>query len=232
MTSHFPIRWLHQIEMTSHCNLRCKYCASPTLKRPKVHMCDDHFERAVHWVRMFHVKYKQPEVNMAGIGESTMHPRFVENMFLARRTIGEGIRIVLATNGLLVTKELANAIAPMRPTVFVSLHRPERAGPAVEALRSAGIFAGSSSDPSLAATDWAGQVKWHRSAGNERQCPWVVGQKVMAMADGRITRCSFDASGVGVLGTLSDDLEQLNTSPYILCRTCDQNVGVPIPESA
>jgi hypothetical protein len=224
----FPLRWLHQIEMTSHCNLRCKYCASPILKRPKLHMSDEHYDRALQIVRHCHVKYRQPEVNVAGIGESTMHPKFVENVFKAREVAGASIQIVITTNGLLMTRELAKEIAPAKPIVFVSLHRPEKAGPAVEACREFGIFAGASSDPSLAATDWAGQVKWHRSAGTQRKCPWVINGKVIALADGRLSRCSFDASGVGVIGTLDDDFDSLFTSPYVLCATCDQDVGVPI----
>lgn len=226
----FPIRRLHQIEMTSHCNLKCRYCTNPKLQRPKVHMDQATFDKALEWALYFIEEHGQDEVNLAGIGESTMHPQFLNYLYQARETLGPDVKLVLATNGVLMTDALAQAMVGARPTVFVSLHQPVKAGPAVECLRRVNLLAGVSNDPSIAATNWAGQVKWHNSAGPHRQCPWVLGGKVMVMADGRITRCSIDASGIGVLGDIGDDLREIQTSPYALCRTCDQDVGVPIDQ--
>lgn len=220
---------LHQIEITSHCNLKCQYCPSPTLKRKKMHMEWDVFMRSLHWVEYFMEHYGQEEVNLAGIGESTMHPQFLTMLAAARGRLGPDIRIVLATNGKLMTDALAQAMKPWNPTVFVSLHQPVFAGPAVECLRRVGLLAGVSNDPSIAATNWAGQVKWHNSAEPGRPCPWVRQGKTMVMSDGRLTTCSFDASGIGVIGHIDDDLTKIQTRPYSLCRTCDQDVGFPIP---
>jgi hypothetical protein len=224
-----PLQRLHQIEMTSHCNLKCVYCASPKLKRPKLHMAWDTFVTALSWVRHFADHNGQDEVNLAGIGESTMHPQFLDMLKLARISLGPDMTIVLATNGKLMTDALAQAMKPWNPTVFVSLHQPVFAGPAVECLKRAGLLAGVSNDPSIAATNWAGQVKWHNSAATGRKCPWVVQGKTMVMADGRLTTCSLDASGIGVIGHINDDLTKIQTKPYSLCRTCDQDVGFPIP---
>lgn len=47
----------------------------------------------------------------------------------------------------------------------------------------------------------------------------------MVMADGRITRCCLDGTGVGVLGHINQDLDSLYTSAYLLCATCDQRVS-------
>lgn len=225
-----PLQRLHQIEMTSHCNLKCRYCASPTLKRPKMHMTRETFVTALSWVSYFAEHCGQEEVNLAGIGESTMHPEFIDFLALARITLGPDIDIVLATNGKLMTDALAQAMKPWNPIVFVSLHQPVYAGPAVECLKRAGLLKGVSNDPSIAATNWAGQVKWHNSAAPGRKCPWVVQGKTMVMSDGRLTTCSLDASGIGVIGHINDDLTKIQTKPYSLCRTCDQDVGFPIPE--
>jgi hypothetical protein len=227
----FKIREIHQIEMTSHCNLRCRYCTHPNLKRPKMHMTPETYAKALRWARMFVVGYGQRSLNLAGIGESTMHPDFVRNVHLAREAVGPGCELVLATNGIAVTEEMIKGIASAKPNVFVSMHRPEKAGPAVELCRKHGVFAGASSDPTLAATNWAGQVKWHVSVPNRRRCMWVMGGLVMVMADGRVTRCSYDASGAGVICTVDDDLRAHATSAYSLCAGCDQDVGVPLPEA-
>lgn len=228
----FRITNIHQIEMTSHCNLRCRYCTSPNLKRPKVHMSAEHYALALKWARMFVHGYGQRSLNLAGIGESTMHPDFVRNVHLAREAVGPGCELVLATNGVAVTEEMMRGIAPARPKVFVSMHRPEKAGPAIELAKKHGLFSGASADPSLAATNWAGQVKWHVSVPQRRPCMWVKGGMAMVMADGRVTRCSYDASGVGVICNVEDDLRNFTTTPYSLCATCDQDVGVELPKEA
>ncbi len=214
------IRAIHQIEMTSRCNLRCRYCTHPKMPRPKMDMDDATYAKSLAWVKYFQAKRPHAELNLAGIGESTLHPEFVRNVFLAREAVGPAVRLVLATNGLLMDDALAQAIAPARPAVWVSLHRPERAGPAVEALRRAKILSGVSSDPSLAAVDWAGQVKWHVSAPKGSPCPWMANAMVMVMADGRVTRCCFDATGDGVIAHVDDDLSKYATSPYNICAAC------------
>jgi len=47
----------------------------------------------------------------------------------------------------------------------------------------------------------------------------------MVLSDGSLTRCSFDATGVGIFGHVNDTV-QPETSPYVLCETCHQDVGV------
>lgn len=225
----FALRDIHQVEMTSHCNLRCRYCPSPHLGRPKLHMSEAHFLRALHWAAHFQRQGTQGELNLAGIGESTMHPEFVRFVHLAREALGPQQVLLFATNGLLMTDDLARAIAPARPRVWVSLHRPEKAGPAVEALKRAGLLVGVSGDPSLSAINWAGQVDWFVSAP-KRECAWVKGGWAFVLADGRVSRCCLDATGEGVFAHVDDDLTKYGTAPYRLCRTCDQDVGVPIPD--
>lgn len=223
----YSITSLHQIEITSRCNLRCRYCVHPTMPRAKQDMDEATYTRSLYWAKRFSHAGTQRELNLAGIGESTMHPDFVRWVHLAREAVGEFCQLVLATNGLLVTKEMAQAIKAARPMVWVSLHRPEKAGPAVEVLKAAGILSGISADPSIAAMNWAGQVKWHMSAPPRRPCPWVRGGRVMAMSDGRITTCCLDGAAVGVLGHVEDNVAALRTQPYSLCATCDQDLGIP-----
>lgn len=228
----FRIRKLHQIEITSRCNLACKYCPSPKLGRPKVDMTEEHWQASLRWAAHF-VGYGQAELNLCGIGESTLHDRFEQWMYEARAAVGDRCRLVLTTNGVWGDMEpKVRALRLNRVDTFVSLHRPERAARVVNALREAGVLAGVSMDPATASINWAGQVDWPVTVPVERQCMWVREGRVMVMADGRVTRCCMDASGVGVIGSIEDDLTKMETSPYILCRTCDQDVGVAMTEEA
>jgi hypothetical protein len=230
-----PLSQIHQIEVTSRCNLRCRYCVHPTMKRAKQDMDVETFAKSVAWARRLRDRLppdarRRYSLNLAGIGESTMHPLFIDFLAIARESLGPEQHLVLATNGLLVTDELARAMQPFNPRVYVSLHRPEKAGPAVEALKRVGLLDGVSADAAIAATDWAGQIDWHVSA-QKTPCPWVLGGWAIVLSDGRLTRCSFDGTGVGVFGHIDDDLTKLATSPYSLCRACHQDVGLPIQEA-
>lgn len=240
----FPVRNIHQIEITSRCNLRCRYCVHPTMKRAKADMDVETYVRALSWAKILRDRLPEEQraqysLNLAGIGESTMHPAFLDFLAMARESLGPEQDLVLATNGLLVDDALAQAMKPFRPRVFVSLHRPEKAGPAVEALKRAGLIAGVSADPSVSATDWAGQIKWHVSAQRTR-CPWVTGGWAIVFSDGRLSRCSFDGTGVGTIKNSRggeanvnvDDVTQLETSPYSLCASCHQDVGVSLTKEA
>lgn len=228
----FKVHSVHQIEMTSRCNLACKYCVHPKMPRPKVDMDDRTYLRSLDVAAMLHRRNPElvTELNLAGIGESTMHPEFIRYVHLAREAMGWGVRLVIATNGLLMTREMAKAIKDADPWVWVSLHRPEKAGPAIEALKEAGILRGVSADPSISAVDWAGQVKWAVSTDAKGSpCTWVRPGRVFVMSDGQISRCCFDGTANGVLGSIWDDIDTIQTSPYSLCKTCHLNVGVEMP---
>lgn len=213
------IRSIHQIEITSRCNLACPYCVSKDLKRDKMDMSIATYLQALTWVNQFVSQGTQKELNLAGIGESTIHPRFVEYVSLARKMLGSSIKLVIASNGLAITEELAKALHPYNLRIYISMHRPEKSGPAIEILKKYKLLDGYSIDPSLSAIDWAGQVDWFTSC-EFTPCPFLVNGQVMVMADGRITTCCLDGSGIGAIGDIRQDVESLKLQPYELCKTC------------
>lgn len=216
---------VHQIEITSRCNLRCRYCVHPTMARSKEDMSPKTFARALAWVSLFVENGTQgQELNLCGIGESTLHPLFCTFVKVARDALGQERDLVMATNGVGVTEEHAQAMAAARMRVWVSLHRPEKAGPTIELLKKHGVLAGVSADPAIASVDWAGQVAWHVSAPTKLPCPWLRDRKVMIAADGSVLTCSFDGSGAGKLGTVWGSVEAMRVAPYSLCEGCHQAV--------
>lgn len=214
-------------------------------------MTEKHFRAAVTHAAKFYKAETQFELNLAGIGESTLHPLFSEFIKIARQEL-PAVRITFATNGVNLSvihdlhpkaglsphhsegKERARAIIEAlkdaqktgEVIVFVSMHRPELGGLAHEVLCDAlgEQNIGSSHDPSINADDWAGQVKWKRTYQQKMVCQWLRDGKVMVMADGRVTTCCLDASGVGVIGHVDQDPSEWVSKPFSLCSTCQQVV--------
>jgi hypothetical protein len=213
------IAQLHQVELTSRCNLRCQYCVHSKMKRAKQDMPREVFERVLEIVAGFYKAGTQHELNLCGIGESTMHGEFEELVGMAREALPY-IDLTMATNGVGMTDDIARSLQANLVRVWVSLHRPELAGPAIELLKKHGVLAGISADPSIAAVDWAGQVDWHVSAPPVR-CMWLERGSAIVWSDGRVGTCCLDGQGEdGVIGTVWDDPDTWHSKPYSLCKTC------------
>lgn len=213
------ITQIHQVEITSNCNLRCKYCVHGKMPRPKMDMTHEVFERVIDLVSHYVKLGYQHELNLCGIGESTIHPRFIQFIDYARERLPD-IDLTMATNGVGLTPVMAETLLRNRVRTWVSLHRPEKASLAVELLKKHGVLAGVSADPSVAAVDWAGQIDWHVSA-EKIPCMWLALGYGIAWSDGRIGTCSFDGQGEdGAIGTVWDDPATLYSKPYLLCEKC------------
>ena len=239
-----PVTAIHQIEVTSRCNLRCVYCPSPQImkgeypNRPAMDMAEDVFAAALALAKVFVDRGTQHELNMAGIGESTLHPKFEHFLRLARKTVGPRIQIDFATNGLLVPSSLLETVKETDTKVWVSLHRPEKAGIAYEAYRKIGaLIPRAGADPVDNAYDWAGQVEWYNSPRSYPvPCQWIRDGKVFVRADGSIATCCVDAKGDGTIGSVVDLAEAMKasttyawnglTQPYALCASCSQEIAI------
>lgn len=216
-----PVRDVHQLELTTRCNLHCRYCPHyPNLPRTKEDMKWETFEQALDLVRFFVRQQTQTELSLTGIGESLLHPRFLEMVEASRNVIGPHRQLTVTTNGLLLTEQLAQALAPFHPAVFVSLHRPEKAGHAVEAAKRAGILAGINNSFATSSFDWGGtQKNWFVSAP-KILCEYLRSGWCVVLVDGRITTCCLDPDGRGVFAKLGDDPSLMAFGPHSLCETC------------
>lgn len=217
-----PVASIKQIEVTTHCNLACVYCPSPNLPRPKMHIEMQIFRRALHWALYFQRQGTQGELSLTGIGEGLMHPNIVEMVALARQALPHN-PIVIATNGLLLDEEMARNLAPYAPQMFVSMHRQEFAGPAIEVAKKYGILGGINTSFATSALDWAGQVDWYVSAPVVT-CEFLRSGWGVVMVEGKITNCCLDATGDEAVGHVNDEPGTAFMKPYSLCRDCYQIV--------
>lgn len=227
-----PVREIHQIEVTTRCNLHCQYCPSPRLDVPKdkggygrkkEDMSWETFEQSLKLVKHYCSLGTQGELALTGIGEAVMHPRFVDMVAASREVIGFTRVLTFSTNGLLLDDALCERLKPYRPEIYVSLHRPEKAGPAVEAAKRAGLLAGTNVSAVTSSFDWAGQLKWHVSAP-KIPCEYLRVGWAVILASGSIVHCCLNATGESPIGTIWDDPDTLKMAPYSLCKTCHMHV--------
>ena len=212
-----PVRDIHQLELSTRCNLRCAYCPHfPELPRKKEDMTDDVFEAALGLVAHYVRQGTQEELSLTGIGEAVLHPRFLWMVERARGVIGPERPLVITTNGLLFDDAMCAAVAPFKPLLFVSLHRPEKAALAVAAAKKHGIFANINNQFVTAAFDWAGtQKNWTPMVSAPKiKCEYLRSGWAVILVDGRVATCCLDADGSSVVGTVRDDPETLMLKPW------------------
>lgn len=225
-----PVREVHQLELTTRCNLRCHYCPSPKKLRPHEDMTWNTFEASLALVDYYVRQGTQTELSLTGIGEAVLHPRFLEMVERSREAIGWERQLVITTNGLLFDDAMCAALAPLRPAVFISLHRPERAALAVVAAKKHGIFAGTNEAFVTSAFDWAGvQTNWTPMVSAPRiKCEYLRSGWAVILVDGRIATCCLDADGSSAVGTVWDDPEKLMLRPWgdekKGCQACHMSI--------
>lgn len=215
-----PVRELHEVEFSSRCNLACRYCPHPKMERPKADMTEETFEAFLAHLRYLCLAGTQGEVSMTGIGEAILHPRFVEWMHELRATIGPYRKLVLATNGVAMTEELAREIARAKVCTYVSTHRPEKAGPALQMLKEAGCATGTNTAFVDEAMDWAGQVGWYVSQ-KPSVCAYLQRSWCAVRQDGSIDACCMDAEDKYPIGSVRDAPGTLRVRAVKLCETCN-----------
>lgn len=198
------------------------YCPSPKLEaireQAKTHMTLETFERALEHIRHYQAQGTQGELSLTGIGETLLHPHWREMVSRAREVL-PGNFINFSTNGLLLDDDACAFLASEGVGVFVSLHRPEKAGPAINAARRHGIFVGDNASAALSSFDWAGQVEWEVTAA-PGPCDWLKDGWANVLVDGRTTACCLDAGAKGVFGHVDDEPGSWKTAPFSLCNDC------------
>jgi hypothetical protein len=227
-----PLTAIHQVEVSTFCNLRCTYCPSKDLHKakfrgvPAQHMTLETFERALAWCKHFDAQGTQHELSLTGIGETLLHPRWTDLVILAREALPDTY-INFSTNGLLLDAAACEHLANYDVRVYVSLHRPEKAGPAINRAREYGIIDDVNASAAISSFDWAGQVDWEVSASADR-CEWQYQGWGNVLVDGRISSCCLDAAAKGIIGHIDDDpaLGALQR-PFSLCGPCHQVLVEP-----
>jgi hypothetical protein len=191
---------------------------------PNQHMTLDMFAKVLAWCAHYDKQGTQAQVFLHGVGETTLHPEFPEVIRMAREAL-PGCDIGIATNGVALTDAHCEVLAEHNVWLNVSLHRPEKAGIAVERARRFGVLKFTNNAPVEAANDWAGNVNWHVSP-QRAMCPYLAEGWAYVLVDGRISTCCFDAACEGIIGHVDEvkRMDALTVAPFKLCKTCHLTV--------
>lgn len=218
------VQQIHQIELTTQCNLRCKYCPHPNMLREKVHMDTAVFKDAIGRVYYYAQNGLQGELSFTGIGEPTLHPELIPMLARARQWL-PGIPMVFSTNGMpTFTEEIAAACAKHNVGVMISMHRPEVAGLAIELAKKHSVLKAVNTAFATSAFNWAGQVDGWFNSAPETPCEYLRSGWGVILVNGNITTCCLDASEDGVIGDVWTDPNELYLEPFSLCDNCHMSL--------
>jgi radical SAM protein with 4Fe4S-binding SPASM domain len=105
-----------QLEITTHCNLKCRMCPlnagkTPSSLRPG-HMTD------VLWEEIVTIAREMDRVIISGFGEPLTHPQC---MSFLQKLDSLGIRAGISTNGTLLTKSISEALAELQHLIHINI---------------------------------------------------------------------------------------------------------------
>jgi len=92
------------LEITNHCNLKCKMCYRQVWEQEMGYMPLDIVQRIIDHLKVFP---KLEKIVLGGIGEPTYHPQFIKIMKELQKT---GIPLALTTNGTLLENQLIQTL--------------------------------------------------------------------------------------------------------------------------
>ena len=175
-------------------------------------------ERALEWVGYFDKRGTQPELSITGMGETLLHPDLIP-MLEKVREVYMG-KTLFATNGILLTEEIAKELARLGVWIYVSMHRPELAKPAIDICRRYNILGGINAGFATQAMDWAGEVDWEVTAPDS-ECKYQSEGWGSVLVDGTFNSCCWDAHGKNVIGHIDDEIGSIENRPFDLCAKCN-----------
>lgn len=214
------IATVHQIELTSRCNLKCRYCPHPTLQRDKEDISMEVYQAALDWATTM----DSPELSLTGMGEATLHPEFIPMLYMARKALPH-TKLLLSTNGIHVSDWMLDAMRETNTELWISAHRPEIAGKTLVRALNKQVRTGVNNHIVDSGFDWAGQVDWANMAP-PHVCQYLSKGWATVLANGDVVSCCMDAHGLYPFGNVMDEVKPVHIGATPLCQSCHLSVPV------
>ena len=225
------INTITTIELSSICNLKCKYCINRLMRKngrmPRI-MSDVVFDKSLYWLSQLIERGTQKEVNLNGNGESLLDPQFIKRAKAVKDVMGKGT-VMLSTNGTLVTDAMAKAIKEESGInrIDLSLHDAYAARKAVDLFFKYQIYGQLNTGPILSTHSWAGQLESEHTIPfkGKIKCDPLIEGRAYIDSDGDVVPCCYDYLKKGKIGNVFDEhLLDRECRPFSLCDTCHQEI--------
>lgn len=219
------MKYIYAIEISGICNLKCAYCPHPNSKRKKGLMNKRTFLKSMSLVK----KLNQDFVCLHNFGEPLMHPKLIEFIKIAKKQVKH---IVLSTNGILLTREMAISLKNAGLTrLYISSHSIKTGLKALYNCRGLNLV---KEFRCVFFHDWANTApkknifsKIFKRLPKPKACCFVKNDWVVILWDGRINSCCIDMEGKGIIGSVFDkNLEKIKVKPFSLCKDCHKPLHV------
>lgn len=226
--SYQTVKAIKNLELSSVCNLACQYC--PCKDQGKHRdvglMSEEVFERSLFWIDKFIRQGTQMELNMFGVGESTLHPKMIEYVRRTRKITPRYLKLLMNTNGVIFTEEMCRGLMEAGiDKIDLTDHVAEASVKTIRIFRKTGVVCGYSRDAIVNPNNWGGLVDWVNTVDYQRYvCPWLNNGQVMIMSNGDVTRCCQDAFARGVICTVFDEVDKIPYSTFVQCASCHEDV--------
>lgn len=217
-------KWIHKIETSSYCNLKCQYCPnSKGLIYGHDNMSQETFDRVCHWAKILNPIGQpddEPYIWLHGIGEPLLNPNilnFVKQLSLI-------VKVGFSTNGILLTPEFMNDLEQAGLSYLtVSQHKKKIIKPIIE-LYNKHRFKFTLDIQAKFNDDWAGQINKEDVPHKEKRhfpCAHIEKGGVHVLWNGNIVNCCVDAQSFPILGSVYDDeIRDIDIDIIPLCKTC------------
>ena len=217
------IHTINTIEVSTLCQLKCKYCINPLMKDKGI-MTEDIFEQSLYWLEILCRRGTQQEVNMNGNGEATLDPNLPRRVRKVKDIVGDRT-VELCSNAVGVTREMVIELLDNGLDKFdLSPHNPYEVRRLVSETHDLKINGIINMGSFTASHNWAGQLpeQYQIKMTYTLPCLPMIEGRAHILSDGKVVPCCYDR-GMGLIGTVfDDDLLSRPLNKFELCKTCHQ----------
>ena len=217
---------IKNVEVSSICNMSCSYCLAPTIgahRKPGL-MSMEVFKEVASKIVGFFNKGTQRELWLHGTGEPLLNKDLVKMIKYLKGQVP--IEIFISTNGILIDDQTVTALKEADiKRIDVSCHDEAVAQKAHSLISKCGLMSVLNYGPRKSPFNWAGQIEVEGANASSPSCPWISNQECFVLHDGSIVSCCFDAYGTNILGSITDDLSEIEIKRFELCENCNHTTN-------